>query len=181
MENQQASRGGYRRRVIYMFAFLVSGILFALGQHLFYRKLDVTNPPDASLSALGISNAISKQQLNISIGNTLAFLAKSCLALAVASAHEQIGWKTIKENPTKVGLVDALFASRNDVISALNIRVWPSMPFATLLLLFFWLVIRYHISTVPISSQKLKFPSSQAPSSSTPYYARVPYHSVQYV
>lgn len=121
-----------------MLLLLLAGTAFAVGQHLFYQSLNNKTPPDASLSVLGRSRTISMQKLNISVGNALAFLAKACLALAVASAHEQLSWKIVKNRPAQVGLIDALFASRDDLISAFNVRVWWNMPFATLLLPVFW-------------------------------------------
>ncbi|KAF7543124.1 hypothetical protein G7Z17_g10997 [Cylindrodendrum hubeiense] len=125
------------KKISFMVGSLVVGVLFAVGQHLFYDDLDGKPPPDSSLD---VWHGVSRQKVNIAIGNALAFCTKASLAVAIAAAHDQISWKAIKGRPAEIGLIDALFSSRDDWLSAMNARMWWHMPFPAALLLLFWLL-----------------------------------------
>ena len=131
-------RWPFVKKVALMCLGLVAGVACALGHHTFYHNLDGTTPPSTSYTVWGFPHGISRQQLNIAIGNTLAFLTKAFLAVAVASAHDQINWRAIKHRPTQLGLIDSLFSSRDDLPSALNVRMWWHLPLPAFLLLLFW-------------------------------------------
>ena len=138
VEQQENHRWPLVMKVAWMFFSLVAGIACAVGHHIFYNQLNGTTPPNTSYNVWGFPHGISKQQLNISIGNTLAFLTKAFLAVAIASAHDQLNWRAIKRRPTELGLIDALFSSREAIPNALNVRMWWHLPVPALLLLLFW-------------------------------------------
>jgi hypothetical protein len=64
---------------------LLSGGLFALGNHLFYSSLDGTVVQDRNVSM--VVGSISEQQFNLPVGNTFATLVKISLALAVGTGY----------------------------------------------------------------------------------------------
>ncbi|KAH6962572.1 hypothetical protein BKA56DRAFT_679363 [Ilyonectria sp. MPI-CAGE-AT-0026] len=138
MENSEMRRPwSFGKKILFMFLSLGAGILCALGQHLFYNGLDGKPPPDSSLD---VWHGVSKQKVNIAIGNALAFCTKAFLAVAIAAAHDQISWRAIKNRPAEIGLIDSLFSSRDDWMSALNARMWWHMPFPAFLLFLFWVL-----------------------------------------
>ncbi|KAH7120573.1 hypothetical protein EDB81DRAFT_952453 [Dactylonectria macrodidyma] len=127
----------FAKKIWFMFLSLAAGVLCAVGQHLFYSNLDGKPPPDSSFD---VWHGVSRQKVNIAIGNALAFCTKAFLAVAIAAAHDQISWKAIKSRPAEIGLIDALFSSRDDWMSAMNTRMWWHMPFPAFLLLLFWVL-----------------------------------------
>jgi hypothetical protein len=137
-KRQESPRWPFVKKVACMFLSLGAGVACAVGHHLFYQHLNGITPPNTSYSVWGFPRSISGQEVNIAVGNAFAFFTKVCLAIAVASAHDQISWRTIKRHPTELGLIDHLFSSRDDVPSALNIRMWCRMPIPALLLFAFW-------------------------------------------
>jgi hypothetical protein len=65
----------YNSGPLTMIGLPILGVLLAAGHHLFYSSLNDTETPNNF-----------KQQLNIAYGTAFAFLAKSALIAAVASA-----------------------------------------------------------------------------------------------
>lgn len=165
VEQPENHRWPLVKKIAWMSLSLVAGIAFAVGHHSFYHGLDGTPPPSTSYAVWGFPHGYSKQQLNISIGNTLAFLAKAFLAVAIATAHDQINWRAIKRSPTELGLIDALFSAREAIPNALNARMWWHMPVPAILLLLFWYsrVGRYVQTYKLIASQAITSCASHCP------------------
>ena len=139
VSREERSKSGWQK-IGFMFLTFFASIACAIGQHFFYKSLEGKPPPD---SAWTIWHGATRQQVNIAIGNTLAFLTKAFLFASVANAHDQIVWRTVKNSTREIGLLDHLFASRNDWLSSMNVKMWWKMPFATSLLWICWCVLTW--------------------------------------
>jgi hypothetical protein len=139
MTKHQAAAGWpLSKKTAILLLSLGSGVACAVGQQLFYSSLQGKPTPTASWTIPGFPKSISPQQINTFGGNILDFFTKVFLAIAVATAHDQISWKTIKSRSAELGVIDSLFASRSDVFSALSPLIWWEMPIPSMLLLAFW-------------------------------------------
>lgn len=106
----------------------------------FYQNLAGTKPPNNRYAIWGTSGGVAGQQVNIAVGAAFAFLVKAFLGVAVATAHDQAAWKTIKSNPTKAASVDGLFASKTNILSLVNFSLWKRSMFTMALALVYWYV-----------------------------------------
>lgn len=109
---------------ISMLGSLIAGILFAVGHHLFYQRLNGT--PASTISVLG--SDISRQQTSIAIGTAFAFLVKACLVYAVTVAYVQVFWKEAKA-PTAshtLSSLDDLSCAIDNLLVMCKIPMWLS-------------------------------------------------------
>ena len=117
-----------------MLASLLSGILLALGHHLFYSNLN-GNPVVATEHVL---KGVTQQQLNITIGTLFAFLVKAFLVVAVSTAYTQIVWSAIKKRATKLTTIDTMFQVTSNIWSFLSFSIWWKYPLLLLLACTVW-------------------------------------------
>lgn len=120
---------------------LLCGSLLSLGHHLFYHHLAGTVAPTGEYAVVGTS--ISRQKLNIAIGNAIAFAVKSMLTLAVGMAYGQVFWKSFKT--TKEGqdlsTLDTKFSVLTNALSLAKLSVWVRYPLLFLLACIAWYVL----------------------------------------
>ncbi|KAF7558414.1 hypothetical protein G7046_g5733 [Stylonectria norvegica] len=107
-----------------MYAFLIVGILFAAGHHLFYHSLHGKEAKD--------------QLRMLRYGTALAFLAKANFAATVMFAFQQRAWQTVRHKILTIGAVDSLFAAVEDLSAWLNWEVFRSAKVAMCLALYIW-------------------------------------------
>lgn len=112
-----------------------SGVLLAVGHHLFYNSLDGT-----SVSNGYFLHGLSKQQLTFALGTMFAFLANSLLALALSTSYLQVVWKAIKERETPLPIIDTFFSGTITIYSLWRLDVWWKHPLLFLLAFAFWSV-----------------------------------------
>lgn len=117
---------------------LVGGVLFATGHHSFYLSLQGKPPPETMISLWGMSGGISYQQINFALGTFFAFMVKVFLGLAISVSQEQWSWNAAKSRPSRLSLLDNLFASRTNLVSVLSARLWGRFPVPMFLALFIW-------------------------------------------
>ena len=118
-----------------MVAALISGVLLAAGHHFFYNNL-AGKPVATGGFQLGYVE-VSKQQANIALGTTFAFLVRAFLALAVSTAYAQVVWAAVKGRETRLSAIDSMFSILRDVSSFFSGSVWRH-PLLILLALTVW-------------------------------------------
>ncbi|CAO2655643.1 Nn.00g044460.m01.CDS01 [Neocucurbitaria sp. VM-36] len=101
---------------ISMIALFISGILVALGHHLFYSRFDGTT---VRSSADGASEYISQTWI-IRYGTAFAFVAKTLLAGAVIVGYKQHMWINLRRKANTVATIDAVFAATHDFLAFLS-------------------------------------------------------------
>jgi hypothetical protein len=111
----------------------VSGILLAVGHHLFYNSLD-----GKSVAAGYLLDGLSRQQLSFALGTMFAFIVNSLLALALSTSYLQIVWKTIKQRETPLPTIDTIFSGTVTIFSLRRLDIWWRYPLLSLLALAFW-------------------------------------------
>jgi len=124
---------------MFMLVPLIFGIGFALGHHLFFTHLSGSAVPSTNLIDLG-SMQLSTQQVNLALGNALAFLVKTCLGTAVSIAYIQLFWAAISRKPQTISAVDIMFSSLSNVFMVGNRAVWWQHPLLLLPVLTVWYV-----------------------------------------
>ena len=128
----------YWKTCTQMFAALVFGILLAVGHHLFYSSLSGKAAATDNYQVLGGQLAVSRQEVEIAIGTSIAFLVKAALALAVSIAYTQVVWKAVKRRETSLLTVDTLFSILGSFMSFLSVSVWWKYPLLLLLAITVW-------------------------------------------
>ena len=116
-------------------SFLV-GTIFACGYHFFYKSL-VGKPASAAIYTI-VGFEHSQQQLNLALGNALAFLSKTAFVSAVSVAYYQIIWrKFLREsrtpNPPTLSRLDDAFSTTSNAIGLLKPPMWLRYPLLVLL------------------------------------------------
>jgi hypothetical protein len=121
-----------------MVSTLVGSCLLALGHHLFYNRLNGEPVPTRSYHFARTS--ISRQQYNTAIGTALAFLVRTLLAVAVATAYTQIFWRNAKSSKRSPTLRELDWASGtlDNVFNLLNFKTGLKYPTLIVLALLFW-------------------------------------------
>lgn len=89
-----------------MFGYLLVGVGFALGHHLYWMSLDGTPVPSET-----------DQQWAQRLGVALAFLTQSLLCLSVGVAYTQRVWVTVKKNAMTLRSLDRLFSLQEDIFA----------------------------------------------------------------
>ncbi|KAL2671298.1 hypothetical protein Neosp_013878 [[Neocosmospora] mangrovei] len=100
---------------------LLIGGLFALGHDLFYASLAGTTVAADSFELAGAE--VSRQQLNLAAGTTLAFLFKSSVVSAVSIAYFQAVWHVVKSSKREIDIsnMDVLLSALGNAISLLRV------------------------------------------------------------
>ncbi|KAE8135090.1 hypothetical protein BDV38DRAFT_285292 [Aspergillus pseudotamarii] len=111
-----------------------------LGHYFFYHSLDGQPTPDADYNIWGDSFSVSGQQGNIGIGSLFALLVKTMLGLAIVTALDQVTWRQIREEPTKVATVDDVLSIPTALFSLANLKLWRRYPQAILTGIILWLL-----------------------------------------
>lgn len=101
---------------ISMIALFISGILVAVGHHLFYSRFDGTA---VRSQQDGASEYISQTWI-IRYGTAFAFVAKTLLAGAVIIGYKQHMWINLRRKANSVATIDAVFAATHDLIAFLS-------------------------------------------------------------
>ncbi|KAK5125082.1 hypothetical protein LTR08_005449 [Meristemomyces frigidus] len=110
---------------------LLAGFAFALGHHLFYWSLDGKATPTGSFHVVG--RQVGRQQLNISVGTTLAYLVKVSLAFAVTIAFVQAFWRAMKSATPTLAQLNSTFSALGDVSSLKHLWKHPLLLVLALL------------------------------------------------
>jgi hypothetical protein len=183
-----ARRGGAkrdalpRRSIVLMLAFLLAGLLFAVGHHVYYSHLN-----SKPVSTTSVIASVHHQKWANHIGAGLAYLSKSCLAFSVGVAFVQRFWYMARR-PDGVSIpgLDAGFEIlRNplkflsgDLVSSSQLLVFAALVSWTLP--FLAVITPGALAVVPSNSTRLVSPcpipspdlSSPAVSSLLASYAR---------
>lgn len=115
------------------------GIGLVCGHHFFNLRLNSKDVPTTIIESHGLLNfKLSFQRINSSVGTALAFLVKTCFALAASIAYTQIIWHSIKRNRARLGIVDSAYNAHSDVSAFINLKLWWNLPLVTLLALSLW-------------------------------------------
>lgn len=123
-----------------MVGWLVLGILFAVGHHVFYNSLN-GSAPSLAVYNLGCSQ-VSIQALKLAAGTAFAFLVRSCLALAISLSYIQLAWYTIKRSSRKRTIpdIDTLTSALTNLFVVLHVFAWVKWPLLLLPALLSWYV-----------------------------------------
>jgi hypothetical protein len=103
-----------------MLANLLLGIGVALAHHFFYQRLNgrATDGSETTFS----------QAVNTGIGTALAFLFKSFLVLATATAYAQLFWHQLKSRDVVIREIDSLSTSLTSIVDFVQPRLWLHHP-----------------------------------------------------
>ena len=117
---------------------LMTGVLLAIGHHLFYASLHGQQARSDGYKILG-SN-VSPQQLNIAIGTAIAYLVKTFLVLALSTAYLQLLWRALLRaaRGSTLGDLDTAFSGLSNIISLSKVWVWWRLPLLFALALVAW-------------------------------------------
>jgi hypothetical protein len=99
-----------------MISLFISGILVAVGHHLFYLLFDTTyvqNPED------GASKYLSQTWI-IRYGTAFAFVAKTLLAGSVVIAYKKHMWINLRHKANTISTINAGFAATHDPVAFLS-------------------------------------------------------------
>ena len=119
-----------------MFAAWLTGIGLVCGHHFFNLRLDGKDVLTTYIESHGVVKFnVSIQGINTSVGTALAFLVKTCFALAASIAYIQIIWHSIKRKKARLSIVDSAFSASNDFSAFLSLKLWGNLPLVTLLAL----------------------------------------------
>ena len=119
-----------------MFAAWLLGIGLVCGHHFFNLRLDGQDVLTTNIESHGLLKFhISIQGINTSVGTALAFMVKTCFALAASIAYTQIIWHAIKRSKARLGIVDSAYNAPSDVSAFVNFRLWWNLPLVTILAL----------------------------------------------
>ncbi|RMJ15143.1 hypothetical protein CDV36_005153 [Fusarium kuroshium] len=119
---------------------LLLGGLFALGHDLFYNNLAGTTVAADSFELAGAE--VSRQQLNLAAGTTLAFLFKSSIVSAVSIAYFQAVWHVVKSRKREIDIsnMDVLLSALGNAISLVSFSTWLKGPLLLLIAIIAWLI-----------------------------------------
>lgn len=108
-----------------MYAFLLSGSVFACGHHFYFVSLH-NHTPDVDQSS------------KVGYGTLLAFLTSFCLVSAASTAFRQRTWNTVRSKRLSLYDIDSLFAFAEGPGAVLNWRVIRVAKVATLVATYTW-------------------------------------------
>ncbi|OJJ47348.1 hypothetical protein ASPZODRAFT_16029 [Penicilliopsis zonata CBS 506.65] len=169
-------RSLFKPTLAHMAGSLVTGVILAIGHHLFYRHLAGTRPPDAVYAAFGRSSGLTGQQLNLAVGSAFAFLVKAFLGMGISLAHDQATWRTIKARPMPSAFIDGAFAAKTSLFDLLNLHLWKRSVSTMLLAVVYWLLPL----TVFFPPATLTVQFAASPSSSLRRVPRLDFTSTNY-
>ncbi|KAL2794849.1 hypothetical protein BJX66DRAFT_337459 [Aspergillus keveii] len=116
------------------------GVGFMLGHYFFYHSLNGQPTPDAGYNIWGGSFSVSGQQVNIGIGSLFALLVKTTLGFAIGTALDQVTWRQIRAEPTKVATVDDVLSIPSALFTLANLKLWRRYTLAMLAGVILWLL-----------------------------------------
>ncbi|ROT43789.1 hypothetical protein SODALDRAFT_47877 [Sodiomyces alkalinus F11] len=114
----------YWRPSYNMYFFLLAGVAFAMGHHVFYASLH--------------GDLASDQLRMLRYGAALSFISKACLATSVILAFRQRVWLTVRRKVMSLGAVDSLFAAVDDLSAIVNPELFRHARVAILLAIYVW-------------------------------------------
>jgi hypothetical protein len=116
----------------------LGGCLVAVGHHLFYSSLDQTSVPTGRYAIAGRS--LSKQQFNLFLGTSFAFLVKVLLCFAISVAYFQIFWKGMRcrKTPPTLSELDWGSSGLENILHLGNLKLAYRHPALVFLALVFW-------------------------------------------
>lgn len=110
-----------------MVAFFLSGVIVAIGHHIYYTWLDGTSISDDE-----------SQQWAVRFGTVFAFLVEISLVAAVSIAQMQRAWSTVERKSVSIGGIDSVFAATQDLRSFMSWEMLSRARLASLLALICW-------------------------------------------
>lgn len=115
-----------------------AGILLSLVHHLFYKHLHGSVAPTGEYHS--IIGKVSKQQVNLAVGNPLAFLVQSTFALAVTVSYVQVFWRALKTARAGARLsdVDTAFSVLQDILGLFKASLWRVQSILFPMAVIFW-------------------------------------------
>jgi hypothetical protein len=115
-----------------LLAFLFAGIVFALGHHFFYGRLDGQEIPAGKYTMGQYHPGVSKQQYNAAIGTAFAFAVKSCLGLVVSTAYAQLFWKSLVQQSSSQSFnlqsIDMAYSALRNATRLRHLSGWKRFP-----------------------------------------------------
>ncbi|KAL4899019.1 hypothetical protein BDW74DRAFT_164112 [Aspergillus multicolor] len=130
-----------------MIGLLISGAIFAVGHHFYYR------------SFAGARVASREEQVwAIRIGTGFAFLIKSCLVSSVGLAAVQETWSTVRRKSVRLSGIDSMFAVRGSPLAFLTPDLWLYAKTLTALAIVCWLIPLTAIVT-PATLSVISYPA----------------------
>lgn len=119
-------------------ASLISGIVIAVGHHLFFQSLHGKRAPTNGYMVWGTE--VSRQEMNTAIGTAFAFLVKVALVSAVSTAYIQLIWRTLvhSSKAATIGHLDVLFSGISNIISLFTLTTWWRYPLLFITVLVAW-------------------------------------------
>ncbi|KAH6972358.1 hypothetical protein BKA56DRAFT_677311 [Ilyonectria sp. MPI-CAGE-AT-0026] len=115
-----------------MVSFLLVGSALAVGHHRFYLSLRGTVVYGGSED--------NDQQLNIRYGTAFAFISKTFLVGAVASAYTQHLWTVLSSSYVKVSTIDSHFTALSSILDFINPRFLSTCKYSTMIALIAWTI-----------------------------------------
>jgi hypothetical protein len=114
------------------------GVLLVLGHHFFYYSLSGSIAPSESYHVL--SETVSRQQVNLAVGTSLAFMSKSLFSLAVTASYTQVFWRALRKAQYKARLteIDIVFSVTQDILGLFRCSVWQRYSLLLTLAMVFW-------------------------------------------
>jgi hypothetical protein len=133
----QPRRIHWRTPTVMVSAF-TAGVLLALGHHFFYYSLSGSIAPSESYQVL--SETVSRQQVNLAVGTSLAFMSKSLFSLAVTASYTQVFWRALRKAQYKARLtdIDVVFSVTQDILGLFRASVWRRYSLPLTLAMIFW-------------------------------------------
>jgi hypothetical protein len=119
-----------------MVSLFLSGVLVAIGHHLFYLRFDLqrVHTPDD-----GTSRYLSQTWI-IRYGTAFAFASKTLLAGSVVVAYKQVMWINLRHKANSIFTIDAVFAATHDPLAFFSLSFILNLKVPVLLALIAWYV-----------------------------------------
>lgn len=127
---------------IAMISLFISGLLVAVGHHLFYSRFNGTRVRGPKED--GASEYISQVWI-IRYGTAFAFVAKTLLAGSIVVAYKQHMWINLRRKANSISTIDAVFAATHDFLAFLSPAFWTRAKIPALLALIAWSVAQIHL------------------------------------
>ncbi|KAG9747558.1 hypothetical protein KCU73_g7317, partial [Aureobasidium melanogenum] len=128
------------RTLCIVFGSLLVSVSFAIAHHLFYQGLAGIPVSAAHDLTIGPWAGMPSQKFNVAVGNTFASLFRMSLSLAVTTAYVQMVWNVLKDESTRLSVVDALNGILANPLNFLNLGAWKKSVTLLLLAILIWLL-----------------------------------------
>lgn len=112
------------RALCILYGSLLVSIAFAVVHHVYYQSLAGTPVSTANDLAIGTWAGVPSQKFNIALGNTFASLFRTSISIAVSTVYLQIVWRALKNESTKLIVVDAISGILANPLGFLNEGAW---------------------------------------------------------